>query len=210
LSQERLPFTATYFGSIGLTLYFAVGVRFPPPPPSSHHISLPCTITHGSLITTVASLIINPTIMLRNHREYSVLTNRVDCFPIRTSDHPFPPRLPYSELASPPTLTLFSLLLAPKCTSHARLVDHPARRTRLVPCLLLPHGLSRPALRCALWWKPANRLDERLMQLHVCAQGLCKNLVIRLTCERMMEDSIWNERERTQRHLCVSVRVCRI
>jgi hypothetical protein len=27
LSQERLPFTATYFGSIGLTLYFAVGVR---------------------------------------------------------------------------------------------------------------------------------------------------------------------------------------
>lgn len=27
LSQERLPFTATYFGSIGLTLWFAVGVR---------------------------------------------------------------------------------------------------------------------------------------------------------------------------------------
>lgn len=29
LSQERLPFTATYFGSIGLTLWFAVGVRMP-------------------------------------------------------------------------------------------------------------------------------------------------------------------------------------
>jgi hypothetical protein len=42
LSQERLPFTATYFGSIGLTLYFAVGVRCCPPP--SHHISLPRTI----------------------------------------------------------------------------------------------------------------------------------------------------------------------
>ncbi|KAM0702565.1 hypothetical protein Q7P35_009995 [Cladosporium inversicolor] len=27
LSQERLPFTATYFGSIGLTLYFAVGLQ---------------------------------------------------------------------------------------------------------------------------------------------------------------------------------------
>jgi len=27
VSQERLPFTATYFGSIGLTLWFAVGVR---------------------------------------------------------------------------------------------------------------------------------------------------------------------------------------
>ncbi|CAK1356162.1 hypothetical protein CKM354_000415400 [Cercospora kikuchii] len=27
VSQERLPFTATYFGSIALTLYFAVGLR---------------------------------------------------------------------------------------------------------------------------------------------------------------------------------------
>lgn len=42
LSQERLPFTATYFGSIGLTLYFAVGVRCLPP---SYHSSLPHTIT---------------------------------------------------------------------------------------------------------------------------------------------------------------------
>jgi hypothetical protein len=30
ISQERLPFTATYFGSIGLTLYFAVGVSSRP------------------------------------------------------------------------------------------------------------------------------------------------------------------------------------
>jgi len=29
MSQERLPFTATYFGSIALTLYFAVGVSRP-------------------------------------------------------------------------------------------------------------------------------------------------------------------------------------
>lgn len=29
ISQERLPFTATYFGSIALTLYFAVGVSRP-------------------------------------------------------------------------------------------------------------------------------------------------------------------------------------
>jgi len=27
ISQERLPFTATYFGSIALTIYFAVGLR---------------------------------------------------------------------------------------------------------------------------------------------------------------------------------------
>jgi hypothetical protein len=54
LSQERLPFTATYFGSIGLTLYFAVGVRFPP---LSYHSSLAHATTDGSLITAVASRI---------------------------------------------------------------------------------------------------------------------------------------------------------
>ncbi|KAK5718029.1 protein transport protein sft2 [Elasticomyces elasticus] len=27
ISSERLPFTATYFGSIGLTLYFALGLH---------------------------------------------------------------------------------------------------------------------------------------------------------------------------------------
>lgn len=34
LSGPRLPFTAAYFGSIALTLYFAVGVRSLPPLPS--------------------------------------------------------------------------------------------------------------------------------------------------------------------------------
>lgn len=27
MSKERLPFTATYFGSLGLTLFFAIGLR---------------------------------------------------------------------------------------------------------------------------------------------------------------------------------------
>lgn len=27
MSQQRLPFTAAYFGSIALTLYFSIGVR---------------------------------------------------------------------------------------------------------------------------------------------------------------------------------------
>lgn len=30
LSGPRLPFTAAYFGSITLTLYFSLGVRIPP------------------------------------------------------------------------------------------------------------------------------------------------------------------------------------
>lgn len=29
LSAPRIPFTAAYFGSLALTLYFAVGVSFP-------------------------------------------------------------------------------------------------------------------------------------------------------------------------------------
>ena len=47
LSQERLPFTATYFGSIALTIYFAIGVcsrrlitnpsPFPPSTSRHHH-----------------------------------------------------------------------------------------------------------------------------------------------------------------------------
>lgn len=41
LSGPRLPFTAAYFGSIALTLYFAVGVRpFPLPPPHPSHAFL--------------------------------------------------------------------------------------------------------------------------------------------------------------------------
>lgn len=34
ISGPRLPFTAVYFGTIALTLYFAIGVSglFPPPP----------------------------------------------------------------------------------------------------------------------------------------------------------------------------------
>jgi hypothetical protein len=30
MSTPRLPFTAAYFGSIGLTLYFSLGVSNPP------------------------------------------------------------------------------------------------------------------------------------------------------------------------------------
>ena len=39
LSGPRLPFTAAYFGSIGLTLYFAIGVRDPLPFPASLFLS---------------------------------------------------------------------------------------------------------------------------------------------------------------------------
>lgn len=35
----------------------------------------------------------------------------------------------------------------------------------MVPCILLPHGLPRLALRCALWRKPDNRHAQRLSEL---------------------------------------------
>lgn len=80
-SQDRLPFTATYFGSIGLTLYFAVGVsrdmRFSTPETDSlciaskhnthinlRHRAIGCTglvsrliLPHGIHRTTICSTI---------------------------------------------------------------------------------------------------------------------------------------------------------
>jgi hypothetical protein len=87
-----------------------------------------------------------------------------------------PPRLPYLASTSPPTLTLFSPSLAPKRPPHAHLVDRPARRAGLVPCVVLLHGLAGLALRRTLWRKPANRYDERLnwelLLLLYCACGM--------------------------------------
>lgn len=82
------------------------------------------------------------------------------------SSHPplLPPRLPYQNPFTAHTNPPF-LLLAPKRSTHAHIVDHPARRSGLVPCILLPHGLPRPALRCALWRKPDNRHAQRLSEL---------------------------------------------
>lgn len=44
LSAERMPFTATYFGSIALTLYFALGVRLAYPCPL---LRCPFPAAHG-------------------------------------------------------------------------------------------------------------------------------------------------------------------
>jgi hypothetical protein len=52
VSQERLPFTATYFGSIALTLYFALGV--------SQSQSVPIRLrklTHAQLQSTILTLL---------------------------------------------------------------------------------------------------------------------------------------------------------
>jgi hypothetical protein len=167
LSQERLPFTATYFGSIGLTLYFAVGVRCPL---SSHHISLHYTTPSTAVSSLpIAHSIINhkssqrPSSLLRNHRENLASPDGFGQFSIsiRPPTH-HNPTSTVSNFTSPPTLTLFSFSLASKCPPHAHLVHRSARRFGLVPRVVLPHGLTRLALRCALWRKPHHRYDEWL------------------------------------------------
>ena len=51
LSQERLPFTATYFGSIALTLYFALGVS----PSPTHNLNPSTPQTIKTILTPHAS-----------------------------------------------------------------------------------------------------------------------------------------------------------
>jgi hypothetical protein len=77
---------------------------------------------------------------------------------------PNTPRLPYNTYFTAHADPLI-LFLAPKRPPHAHLVDRPARRSGLVPCILLPHGLDRFALRRALWWKQDYCYAERLVRL---------------------------------------------
>ena len=83
--------------------------------------------------------------------------------------HTYYPHVYRIKLTSPPTLTLSFLLLAPKRSTHAHIVDHPARRSGLVPCILLPHGLPRLALRRPVRRQPDNRHVEQLNLACTCA-----------------------------------------
>lgn len=77
-SGPRLPFTAAYFGSIFLTLYFAVGVRHTlqnsllaePPPPLAH----PCPHLHLFLCYSPILHDANLTQMLSKSREYVLIS----------------------------------------------------------------------------------------------------------------------------------------
>jgi hypothetical protein len=169
LSQERLPFTATYFGSIGLTLYFAVGVRFPP---HSYQSSLPNATVNGSLITAVASRIQSSILQhFKPQASSSQARYPKGLVANSTVSHPEsicePPRLRYLNLPHrPPTLTLlFFSSLASERPAHFDLVDRPARRSRLVLGVVLPDGLPRLALRCAIRRQSAHRYAERLIRL---------------------------------------------
>jgi hypothetical protein len=65
ISPERLPFTAAYFGSLGLTLYFAVGVRgslFSYPSPLRPCVASPALADRAS--HTLLSALFSPLISL--------------------------------------------------------------------------------------------------------------------------------------------------
>ena len=55
MSTPRLPFTCAYFGSIGLTMYFSLGVSF-------HHIRRAALLTHliqlhSTILTLISALV---------------------------------------------------------------------------------------------------------------------------------------------------------
>jgi hypothetical protein len=140
--------------------------------------------------------------MLRNHRrKLGLQIDSGQILHLNPSEptHPSkPPRLPYLASTSPPTLTLFSPSLAPKRPPHAHLVDRPARRSGLVPCVVLPHGLAGLALRRALWRKPANRYDEWLNRelllccacgMYVCVRARGPGAYVRTCCR--VADVVW-------------------
>lgn len=54
ISGPRLPFTATYFGAIGLTIYFAVGVSFEP---NLYNDKANTTQLHSTILTLISSIV---------------------------------------------------------------------------------------------------------------------------------------------------------
>jgi hypothetical protein len=52
LSTPRLPFTAAYFGSIGMTLYFAIGVSQTAPPPSCVELGRGVALQRGLYVNS--------------------------------------------------------------------------------------------------------------------------------------------------------------
>ena len=162
---------------------------------SPHHISLhPPTLHHGPFATTVSAPF--PSLFRSNPAACFEITaktrsqdrvsseSRFPCCHPSTHYSPLPPIPPHVYriiITTPPTLTL---LLASKRPFNSDLIDHSARRPRLVPCVILPHGLTGLALRRPLWRKPHHCLDERVVVItitvtitsivctYVC---LCKN-----------------------------------
>jgi len=160
ISAERLPFTATYFGSIALTLYFAVGVRM-------QH-------THSHIFVSTGNNSLSPPTPQTPYMQASsstilqqlnaVSTSLLQCLKRTASSHHHDSIdvLGHMHFYTP----LFEQLLthvvtstAPKHPPHTHLCDRADCCTHLVPCLVLPYGIYRFALCCKVWWKQVDCLD---------------------------------------------------
>ena len=60
---------------------------------------------------------------------------------------------------------MLTITTASKYGSHLAIVDRPDRRTSLVSCQLLPHGLDRSEIRSKIWRQSNICMDERLIDL---------------------------------------------
>ena len=71
-SEPRLPFTLVYFGSIGLTLFMAIGVSLSPPPsvvPCIALVNLLSAILVENVLTDCVDLLMWETYMKRSADE---------------------------------------------------------------------------------------------------------------------------------------------
>lgn len=133
MSQERLPFTATYFGSIVLTLYFAVGVSSPfllkvrllfGSLGCIRHTTIPTTANHDQVFLRQQYLCYADatSIMRLNY----CLLEALACYPSRPCYPPAPHAASPSLPIRVPYLTHSTLLCEPRSTNQCRALTIPA------------------------------------------------------------------------------------
>lgn len=93
--------------------------------------------------------------------------------------HPHHFNLPTTETQTNNSLTLrFSLELAPQHSTHSHLRYRADHLSHLVPCQLLPHGLTGSAFRGALWWREGGGLDEQLSDEQASRTEAIKRMLV--------------------------------
>lgn len=144
VSGPRLPFTAAYFGSIALTIYFAVGVS------SIYYIVLTylsqpsfewqafLLLQNTPVITAGASWSCPLTV---NHEPQFVDESHASVL----KEFPLPPKTSRQGLTR-------LCCTAPLYTSNPLIVNRAACGFDLVLGELLSHGRHRTAIRCSFRW----------------------------------------------------------
>ena len=135
-----MPFTATYFGSIGLTLWFAIGVSSPRRP------------VYGSSPTLGACHRLTPSKPSFDHYAHPALPSTTR------------PALPSTKAALVRKELTLTIIAASKYHSHNALINRASRRSDMVSRQLLSHGIDRSTLCRSLRRQQSVRMDERLIR----------------------------------------------